>query len=125
MVSAGPTGHSDNENHSENGRLYQNPEITKKPGNHEETWKSRRNPEITAEILSGKPSAENSQQKVVENYRRKVAADKSHCSFASPLATNEATTALMQSPTMKPIEAMATTGIATPVMADCTMKPGR
>lgn len=125
MVSAGPTGHSDNENHSENGRLYQNPEITKKPGNHEETWKSRRNLEITAEILSGKPSAENSQQKVVENYRRKVAADKSHCSFASPLATNEATTALMQSPTMKPIEAMATTGIATPVMADCTMKPGR
>lgn len=112
MVSAGPTGHSDNENHSENGRLYQNPEITKKP-------------EITAEILSGKPSAENSQQKVVENYRRKVAADKSHCSFASPLATNEATTALMQSPTMKPIEAMATTGIATPVMADCTMKPSR
>lgn len=106
MVSAGPTGHSENENHSENGRLYQNPEIT-------------------AEILSGKPSAENSQQKVVENYRRKVAADKSHCSFASPLATNEATTALMQSPTMKPIEAMATTGIATPVMADCTMKPSR
>ena len=108
MVSAGPTGHSDNENHSENGRLYQNPEITKKPGNHSE-----------------KPSAENSQQKIVENYRRKVAADKSHCSFASPLATNEATTALIQSPTMKPIEAMATTGIATPVMADCTMKPSR
>ncbi|WP_368108222.1 hypothetical protein, partial [Bifidobacterium adolescentis] len=34
LVSAGPTGHSENENHSENGRLYQNPEITKKPGNH-------------------------------------------------------------------------------------------
>lgn len=99
--------------------------ITAKTEDCIKTRKSRRNPEITAEILSGKPSAENSQQKVVENYRRKVAADKSHCSFASPLATSEATTALMQSPTMKPIEAMATTGIATPVMADCTMKPSR